>query len=154
VNNGPLSKVETSALACARSSGVKSMRSSSLSPCRSNGGGRSGNRGLRYRSLDDRPDRLAALAVEDVGEPLLAHLDDGLDRAAGDAEIDQHRRRRQVVVPDAVVDHLEMPRPLSGARVEGDQALGKEVVAGSVPAIEVVGRRAEGEIDQPELLVG
>ena len=43
VNNGPVTKCLVSSIACARSSGVKSIRSSTLSPWRSNAGGLVGN---------------------------------------------------------------------------------------------------------------
>ena len=103
-----------------RSSGVKSMRSSSVSPWRSNAGGFVGNgcvgerplarrRRLRHRPLFDRPDRRAGPTVEDVGEALLAHLRHRLDAPAVDGDVHQHRRRRQVVVPHAVVHRLEVP---------------------------------------------
>ena len=96
---------------------------------------------LRHGPLLDRPYRLARRAVENVGEGLLARLGHRLDCPPVDGDVDQHGRRREVVVPDAVVDGLEVPHPLAGPRIDADEALGEEVVAGPVPAVVVVGRR-------------
>ena len=98
--------------ACARSAGVKSIRSFSLTKVREYGGGLVGMRlrrrgllrrhvGLRHRLLGDRPDRLAGDAVEHVEPALLGRLRDQLARLAVDRRVDQQRRRRVVVVPQA-----------------------------------------------------
>ena len=59
----------------------------------------------------------------------------------------------EVVVPDAVVHGLEVPHALAGPDVEGDEALGEEVVAEAVAAVVVVGRRAGRQVDVAELVV-
>ena len=63
------------------------------------------------------------------------------------------RRRRKVVVPQAVVDRLEVPNALAGLHVEADEALSEQVVARPVSAIIIVRRRRQREVDVPELLV-
>src|SRR5438132_9908668 len=47
-----------------------------------------------------------------------------------------------------------MPHTPAGGRLQTDEALGEQVVAVSLAAIVVVRRRAEGQIDVAELLVG
>ena len=91
---------------CARSSaslrisGVKSIRSSSRRPCRSNGAGLVGcalrrrqllARHLRLRRgpLDDRPDRFARLAVERIHVGLLRHLEQAGNPAPTDVDVQQ-----------------------------------------------------------------
>ena len=56
----------------------------------------------------------------------------------------------KVVVPHAVVHGLEVPHALAGPDVEGDEALGEEVVAEPVPAVVVVGRGAGRQVDVAE----
>ena len=81
-----------------------------------------GHRGGRHRLLDNRPHRLAGHAIEHIGERLLRHLDDRLDRLAVDGDVDQNRRRRIVVVQQIVVHGLEVPDALAGLRVQTDHA--------------------------------
>ena len=113
-------------------------------------------RGLRHRhrALLDGPDRLPGGAVEDVAEGLLAHLGQGLDRPAVHRDVGQHGRRRQVVVPQAVVHELVVPDALPGGGLHADQALAEEVGPGAVAAVVVVGRRARRQVDVAQLLVG
>ena len=49
--------------------------------------------------------------------------------------VEQVRRGREVPVSEAVVDRLEVPLALPRLDVQGDDALGEEVVAQPVPAI-------------------
>ena len=112
-----------------------------------------GYRGLRYRAFFDRPDGLARDPVEDVGEGRLGHLGDDLPQPAVDHDIGEHGRGGDVPVPDAVMNGLEVPDALAGFGVQGEQALGVDVVAGPVAAPEVAGRRRGGDVDVAELLV-
>ncbi len=150
--------------ASSRSSGVKSIRSSTVMPCRSNAAGLVGNRlgrrvllprhgPRRDRPLLDRPHRLAGHAVEDVHEGLLAGLGDRLDVAPVDPDVEQVAGGRKVVVPEAVVHRLEVPDPLSGLDVDGDDALREQVVAGAHAPVPVVRRRPRRQIDVAQLLV-
>jgi len=52
-----------------------------------------------------------------------------------------------------VVHHLEMPDPFAGLRVEAQQAVGEQVVAGAFAAVPVVGGAARRHVDVAELLV-
>ena len=58
---------------------------------------------------------------------------------------EQLGRRREVVVPQIVVDRLEVPRPLAGARIERKQAVAEQVVARAIGAIQIVSGRAGRE---------
>ena len=52
------------------------------------------------------------------------------------------------------MDHLEVPDPLAGLGVDADEAVRKQVVAGAMPAVHVVGRRAGRQVDVAQLEVG
>ena len=107
----------------------------------------------RHRTLLDRPHRRAGNAIEDEREALLRELDDGVDALAVDGDRDEVRRRRGVVVPDAVVRDLEVPLPLAGRRVEAQERLAVEPGALARAAVEVVARRAHRRVQQPSLHV-
>ena len=127
-----------------------------LRPCRKRLGRRrplAGHGRSRHGALLDRPDRLAGGAVEDVGECLLAGLDDRLYRAAVDGDVGEHRRGGEVVVPQSVVHRLEMPYPPAGPGFEADEALGEQVVARPRAAVVVVRRRRGGQVDIIEFRV-
>ena len=111
------------------------------------------HRRLRHRPFLDGPDRLARRPVEDVGERLLAYLDDRLDRPAVHRDVGQDWPRGEVVVPYAVVHRLEVPDPLAGPGVDADQALRVQVVAVSVPAVLVVRGGRCRQVDVVELRV-
>ena len=107
----------------------------------------------RHRTLFDGPDGLARHPVERVDETLLAHLRDGLDGAAVDGHVQQVGVGREVVVPQAVMDGLEVPHALPGLDVHRDQRLRKEVVAEAVDAVVVVGRRPRRQVHVAQLVV-
>ena len=52
-----------------------------------------------------------------------------------------------------MVHELEVPEPLAGLEVDGDEALGEQVVAGPVAAVVVAGGDLDGEVGDAELLV-
>ena len=110
--------------------------------------------GLGHFALQDRPHRFAGAGMEDVEEALLGELHRRPDRASLDLDVADDGRSRQVVVPQAMVDHLEVPAALPGLAVDRDQRLGVEVVAQAVPAVPVVRRRAERQVGEAELRVG
>ena len=113
-----------------------------------------GDVGLRDGFFLDGPDWLARLAVEDEAEALFGDLGHGFDFPASDVDIDEVGRRRQIVVPHPVVGGLEVPDALARSGVEADEALGEEVVAGTVPAIVIVSRSADRQIDIAQFGIG
>ena len=107
----------------------------------------------RHRPLLDRPDRLARGAVEHEEEALLRRLGERLDGPAVHRDVREDRCARQVPVPDVVVHRLEVPPSLARLDVEGQDAVGKQVVAGPVAAVGVVRGRLCRHVDQAQLLV-
>ncbi len=98
------------------------------------------------RPLLDREERRAGLAVEHEHEAALGGLRHRVARAALALERDQDRRRGEVVVPEIVVDGLEVPAQLARARRRAATTrVGVEVRAGAVAAVEVGARRADGQ---------
>src|SRR5689334_20998901 len=108
---------------------------------------------LRYALLFDRPDGLAGHAVEYECKAALRNLRDGWNPAAFDGDIDEHGRRGQIVVPDVVVQSLEMPHTLSSGSVETDETVREEIVAVTVTAIEIAGRCFERQIHVAALCI-
>ena len=106
-----------------------------------------GHVGLRHRTLFNRPERLAGHAIEDVEEAGLARVSDRVDVAAVLTHRDELRRRHVVEIPQVVMDRLEVPESLARPRVERDDAVGEEIRAVSIGAVEVVGRRTGHEVD-------
>ena len=62
--------------------------------------------------------------------------------------------QRHVVVPDVVVNELLEPDHLAGLDVETHQRIGIEIVAGTMAAVSVVGRRFSREVHVTQLVVG
>ena len=89
-------------------------------------------------------------AVEDVVHAGLAAVDDDLALPAVDQEVGEDRRHDAVVVPDVVVDRLEVPAPLAGLGVDGDEAVGEEVVAAAGGAVSARVGVAERPVDEAE----
>ena len=108
---------------------------------------------LRHRPLLDRPERLAGHAIEHVEEAGLGRLRDDVDALAVVLHGEQLRAGDEVVVPEVVMDGLEVPQALAGARVEREQAVAEQVRADAVGAVEIVGRRAGREVGDAALLV-
>ena len=106
-----------------------------------------------HRLFFDRPYRLAGNPVENVQKSLFGHLGNGLDLLAVNLDVDQGRRRGQVVVPETVMHRLEMPNPLAGLRIDTHQALREQIVSQSVTAVPIVGRRANRQVDITQVQV-
>jgi len=87
-----------------------------------------------------REERLPGFAMEDEGMSALGDLRDGGETHAIAFDLDEVGGRRQVAIPDIVADELVVPAPLSGTRIERNQRVPKEVVAGAVATEEVEGR--------------
>ena len=88
----------------------------------------------RYRPLLDRPYRLTGDTVEDVRERLLADDRDRLDLATVNPDVYEVGSRRKVIIPQPVMNRLEVPDALAGLRVETHEALREEIVAVPVAA--------------------
>src|SRR5215472_2038470 len=112
-----------------------------------------GNVALRNRLLDDRPNGLAGRAVEHIEKAVFAGL--GHDIYVLPVLLDggELRRSSLIVVPEIMVNHLEMPNALAGARVEREDTIAEQVVTLAIGAIEIVCGRAGGEIDEAALFV-
>src|SRR5207245_5550929 len=99
--------------------------------------------GLRDRAYADWPDRGAGVSIEHVHEPLRADLRHRVDPPAVDGDVDEDRRRREVVVPETVMDTLKMPDAPACRGIETHEALGKQIVAQPVATVVVVCRCAK-----------
>ena len=114
---------------------------------------------FRHVRLRDRPSRSTATraavgAVEHIGERLLCELHDRANRLAVHRQVDEDRVRGHVVVPDVVVHELLVPDHLAGLDVEADQRVRVQVVAGTMAAVHVVGRRFDAQVHVAQLRVG
>src|SRR5260221_171594 len=109
--------------------------------------------GLRDGPLDDRPDRLARRAVEDVKPALLGRSRDDFARASVDRDVGQDGRRRHVEIPDRMMGELEVPLALTGPQIDRDQTLAVEIGTRPVAAVIVRRRRLDREIDEAEILI-
>ncbi len=76
-----------------------------------------------------------------------------VDRAAVDLHRDDRRRRRGVVVPQAVMRDLEVPLQLARRRIEAHDRIAVQILPGPPRAVEVVARRADRQIHQPASIV-
>jgi hypothetical protein len=82
-----------------------------------------GNVALRNRLLNDRPNRLPGCAIEHVEKAVFAGL--GYDVYVFSVLLDGSELGSSglIVVPKVVVNHLEVPDALAGARVEREDAI-------------------------------
>ena len=109
---------------------------------------------FRYRTFLDRPDRLARYPVEGIGERLLCGLNDNGYFLAVDIDIQKDWSSWRVVIPDVVMDHLEMPDPLAGIHIQRDQAGAEQVVTRAETTVEVQCCTVRRDIDNAVFLVG
>ena len=112
-----------------------------------------GNGALRHLPFLHLEERLARLAMENEDESRLRHLRHRGNRLPVALHVDEHRRGGQVVVPDVVMDRLEVPAVRARAAVEGHHAVAVEVRPLAVAPVEVVGGRGQGKEDETALLV-
>src|SRR5205814_6477687 len=84
---------------------------------------------------------------------LLAYLDDRLDAPPVDSNLAEDRVGGEVVVPDAVVDGLEVPHTLPRFRLEADEGLGEQVVPVPVTTVVVVRRSRRRQVDIVQLRI-
>ena len=164
-SRGRLVLIRGSRSASAFSSGVKSMRSSVVTPWRSNGAGLVGKRlrrrrplaghvGLRHGPLLDRPHRLAGRAIEDEGERLLRDLRDRLDLLAADRDVGEDRRRRRRPSPRCRDGRAGSARRACRSSRRGRRGCPQNRLSPRpVAAVEVAGRHLDGDVDVAELFV-
>jgi hypothetical protein len=53
--------------------------------------------------------------------------------------------RRDVIVPEIVMNGLEVPEPFAGERIDGDKRIAKKTRALAIPPVVIVRGRGEGE---------
>src|SRR5687768_7192875 len=104
--------------------------------------GLTGYLALGYPTFFDGPERLSGLPLEHIKKSGFAGLRDDVDGLAVVLHRQQLRRGRIVVVPQIMMDDLEMPQPLARSCVEGEQAVAEQVVASPIAAVKIVCRRA------------
>ena len=108
----------------------------------------------RGRAFLDTTQHGACLAVENIEIALFAGQEDGGDGLAVLLVVNKTWLGAKVIVPDILVDGLEMPGGFAGMDVYGDKGCRKfvfEVGAVSAPVID--GGAAEREIDKTECIV-
>ena len=66
----------------------------------------------------------------------------------------QERRRRDVVVPEVVMDRLKVPHDFARRRAEGNDRIGVAVVASALAAEVIRARAARGHENQIALRIG
>ena len=102
-------------------------------------------------ALFDGVNRCAADAIQEKQQAVLrAHGHRGHGCAA-DAGVEQQRRSLQVVVPDVVVNDLEVPQVAAGARVGGDDRAAEEIVAVAIAAVAVEGGSGKRHVEDAAL---
>src|SRR5579871_4346950 len=79
--------------------------------------------------------RLAGCAIEQVNETLLARLNDCIDRLAIMLQCDKNRRGGKIAVPKIVTHPLKVPDSLSGFGIEGNQAIGEQIITDTVCSV-------------------
>src|SRR5690606_13663583 len=62
-------------------------------------------------------------------------------------------RGRKIPVQDIVVHKLKMPEALSGIGIQGNQAVGKKIFAGTVSSVKIKGSRACRSIDDTTFII-
>ena len=103
---------------------------------------------LRNRALLDGPQRFATHALEREKKPLLGRRNHDVGLATVVHDGDEIWRGREVVVPQAMMGHLEVPHALARTCVETKQRLAEQVRALALAAIPVVTWRADREIHE------
>src|SRR5437867_3685830 len=68
--------------------------------------------------LDDRIDGPPRLAVQDIDEPILVRRSDCSNRSPTDLDVKKCRLLACVVVPEIMMDLLEIPLQLSGFQIQ------------------------------------
>src|SRR5690606_8317320 len=99
-----------------------------------------------HRPLFDGPKRLTRYPVEYKKESMLGSNRYRIDFFAAVVYRNELRRCRKVIIPDVVMNRLKMPKPFAGTGIQCEDAISKQITAGAVCAIVVVGRRPQRKI--------
>ena len=115
-----------------------------------------GQRSLLSRILLDRPlfdadQWLTVGPVEQVGHACLAGMGQSLAHHAVEGDVEEHWRVGVVVVPDLVVDLLEVPAVLAGLGVERHDRGREQVVAAAHATVRVRPRVTGRQVDHVQL---
>ncbi len=106
---------------------------------------------LRHRRFDDRRQRYAAGAIEQVEVTGFGDGRDTLARHAVELGVEQDRRVWRVIIPNIVAHELEVPAILTCRDVEREHRSREQVVTRADRAVQVGAGIAGGEVDHPEL---
>src|SRR5262249_47605518 len=98
------------------------------------------NIALRNGPLFDAEDGLACFSIENEYEPQFSGLNERRNFLSFDRDIQENGRRRQVHVPDIVMDRLKVPLELPGRRLERDDRVAEEVITLAIETVVVAGR--------------
>ena len=102
----------------------------------------------RHGALLDREERRAGVAIEHEEPTGLGRLSDRGHETAAAGDVDQHRLRGEVVVPEVVVHGLERPHDLAGGPAQGHDRVGMRAGAGPKPSEEVRAGAGGGHEDE------
>ena len=103
--------------------------------------------------FDNGPDGFTGDAVKDVSEALLAHLGDGFDFFTRYRDIDQGGCGGKIVIPNAVVNGLEMPQTFACFNVDGHKTFSKESVAFARTSPIIAVGSGERKVDMTEVVI-
>ena len=113
-----------------------------------------GHRALRHRTLLHAEHRLAGDAIEDEQQAHLGDLRDGRNRSCRRCiDVDQRRRRAEVVVPDVVMHELLMPLAACRSRCRPRRATCHTGCRRAVDADVVAAGDRHRDVDDAALLV-
>ena len=87
---------------------------------------------------------LSVGAVEDIEEPVAIGVQQEFAGFSSILRVDQHRRLGRIPVVDIVRRELIVPFQLSGIGIQSQNAIGEEIIAGTVAVVRVRKRIARG----------
>ena len=90
------------------------------------------------------PDRLSVDTIEGINKSLLTYLCQCLDRYAIYNDIKQVRGGRKIVIPQTMVNGLEVPDFLASTDVDCDDGFGEQIITRAMSAIVIISGSAGG----------
>ena len=112
-----------------------------------------GDRAGRIVARLQRKQRTASGPVEKIDEALLGRLGHGCNGFSIVLDGEKNGRRGKIAIPNIVMHALKVPEALAGFRVEGQQAVGKQIIAKAIRAVKIVSRRTQGEVSDATLFI-